>query len=363
MVNYSWSSGSSRYELIKSSLNFSDAQIAANNAGGFLAEINSADENLNVFTNVSSQISTSEYRDTTALDGGGSAYVWLGGSDSTTEGVWKWMASGDEISLARSEWGSGALGQEPDNYNNQDGLGLGLENWPSGSLDNQGYGNAGSWNDIDLSNNLFYVVEFDQVLDPEPTPEPQPEPTPEPTPEPQPEPTPEPQPEPTPEPQPEPTPEPEPEDYEPPTTENKIDGTKKADVLKGTKKSDFINGKKGDDSLTGKKGSDHLQGGSGQDFLTGAKGNDYLDGSKGIDTLNGGKGADVFKISKGIDLVEDFSLKQGDRIALDKKGKYSIVDDPDGVLIMASAKKQLFLDGVDYDDVIATGVDLFVQPV
>ena len=79
--------------------------------------------------------------------------------------------------------------------------------------------------------------------------------------------------------------------------------------------------------------------------------------------MNGGKGADVFQISKGIDLVEDFSVKQGDRIALDKSGKYSVIDDPDGVLIIASAKKQLFLDGVDYDDVIAAGVDLFVQTV
>jgi len=30
---------------------------------------------------------------------------------------------------------------------------------------------------------------------------------------------------------------------------------------------------------------------------------------------------------------------------------------------MASAKKQLFLVDVDYDDVITAGVDLFVQPV
>ena len=125
----------------------------------------------------------------------------------------------------------------------------------------------------------------------------------------------------------------------------------------------MINGKKGDDTLTGKKGDDVLKGANGQDMLIGSKGNDYLDGSKGIDILNGGKGADVFQISKGIDLVEDFSIKQGDRIALDKKGKYTIVNDPDGVLIVASAKRQLFLDGMDYDDVIAAGIDLFVKPV
>ena len=30
---------------------------------------------------------------------------------------------------------------------------------------------------------------------------------------------------------------------------------------------------------------------------------------------------------------------------------------------MAGSKQQLFLEGVDYDEVIAVGVDLFVQPV
>jgi hypothetical protein len=30
---------------------------------------------------------------------------------------------------------------------------------------------------------------------------------------------------------------------------------------------------------------------------------------------------------------------------------------------MASAKKKLFLEGADYNDVIAAGVDLFVQPI
>ena len=115
--------------------------------------------------------------------------------------------------------------------------------------------------------------------------------------------------------------------------------------------------------LTGSKGNDVLQGDNGNDILKGSNGKDYLDGSKGIDVLIGGKGADVFQISKGVDIIEDFKIKQGDRIGLDKKGKYSIIDDSDGVLIMASAKKQLFLEGLDYDDVLAAGVALFVQAV
>jgi Ca2+-binding RTX toxin-like protein len=162
-----------------------------------------------------------------------------------------------------------------------------------------------------------------------------------------------------------PTPEPEPEDYELPLTINTIKGSKKDDDLIGTKQNDFIDGKKGDDVLTGSKGNDLLKGKKGDDFLFGDNGKDYLDGSKGTDSLTGGKGADVFQISKGINRAEDFSIKQGDRIALTKKGKYTIIDQPDfdSVLVQASPNHQLYLQRVDYDDVIAAGVDLFVQPI
>ena len=69
----------------------------------------------------------------------------------------------------------------------------------------------------------------------------------------------------------------------------------------------------------------------------------------------------MFQISKGFDTVEDFKIKQGDKVALDKKGKYSVIDDSDGVLIRASSKKQLLLENVNYDKFIAAGVELFVQ--
>ena len=170
-------------------------------------------------------------------------------------------------------------------------------------------------------------------------------------------------------PDPEPTPKPEPtqelelENYKPPTIKNNINGSKKDDELTGTQKSDFITGKRGDDTLKGSKGNDVLLGDQGNDFLNGSKGKDYLNGSKGIDTLVGGKGADVFQISKGIDLVQDFNIKKGDRIALDSKGEYTIINDPKGTLIMASAKKQLLLDGVNYGSIIAAGSELFVQIV
>ena len=43
----------------------------------------------------------------------------------------------------------------------QDGLGLALESWPYGSSNY--LGSEGEWNDIDLLNELYYLVEFDAV--------------------------------------------------------------------------------------------------------------------------------------------------------------------------------------------------------
>lgn len=175
--------------------------------------------------------------------------------------------------------------------------------------------------------------------------------------------TPSPAPTPTPAATPERTPEPEPKDYNMPNTKKSIKGTNKDDNLKGTKKNDLVTGKKGNDKLNGSSGSDVLKGHDGKDILKGAKGNDYLDGSNGKDLLIGGKGADVFQISKKTDLVQDFSIKQGDRIGLSPKGKYEVIDDTNGVLIKASFKEKLLLEGISYDKVIAAGVGLFVQPI
>ena len=155
----SWTFRGSTYELHKTSKSFNQAAQAAAAADSYLVEINSEEENRAVFTQISTLISTSEFSSTTSQDGGGAAYVWIGGSDQDSEGNWQWINSKQTISLSRSEWGSGALGSEPDGGTSQNGLGLGLENWPKGSSDSSGYGNAGSWNDINTSSALFYVTE------------------------------------------------------------------------------------------------------------------------------------------------------------------------------------------------------------
>ena len=52
----------------------------------------------------------------------------------------------------------------PDNYNNQDYLALGIQNWPYGSSTGSGYGDAGEWNDLRGTNLLYYVVEIDTLV-------------------------------------------------------------------------------------------------------------------------------------------------------------------------------------------------------
>jgi hypothetical protein len=50
---------------------------------------------------------------------------------------------------------------EPDNYNNQDSLVMGLEGWPTSLSGDDLYGKASEWNDISTDNSLFFVIETD----------------------------------------------------------------------------------------------------------------------------------------------------------------------------------------------------------
>ncbi len=120
---------------------------------------------------------------------------------------------------------------------------------------------------------------------------------------------------------------------------NKIDGTKKNDILLGTASADDISGKDGgdviqarddDDIVHGGKGDDSIQAGFGNDnvhgddgddaifagpnddYVNGGKGNDELYGGDGDDVLQGGPGADFFDCGPGFDTVVDFNPNEGD---------------------------------------------------
>ena len=155
----SFSYGGVNYEIIKENKTWLAASQCAVSRGGFLVEINSQGEQDAVFSAMNTAGITAS--NTVAPDGGGASYLWIGGNDIQTEGTWIW--DGDNTGVFAQFWqgtsaGSavGGLfsnwGNEPDNYNNQDALGIALTDWP--------FGIAGQWNDIDASNSIYYVIEY-----------------------------------------------------------------------------------------------------------------------------------------------------------------------------------------------------------
>lgn len=124
------------------------AQFAVS-IGGQLAKIESEGENAAIL-----KLAQAATTSGSANDGGGAKYVWLGLNDVIREGAYIWQ-DGSPLS-GFNKWGSSGLGSEPDNFNGQqDGVGLALQNWPIGTV--------GQWNDINISNSLMAVVEFDQA--------------------------------------------------------------------------------------------------------------------------------------------------------------------------------------------------------
>lgn len=191
------------YEIILTAKTWANASAYATSQQGYLAIISSATENTAVFNNAMQSVSLTSAP--TAVDGGGAAYLWLGASDIASEGTWLWV-NGSAVS-GYTNWGSGPYGTEPDNYHGaQDALGLGLMAWPAPS---GGIGVAGEWNDINETNALYFVVEWDFLR-----------------------------------------------------------GTVGNDVLIGTAAANRLDGLAGDDTLNGGAGADTMNGGLGNDVYT-----------------------------------------------------------------------------------------------
>lgn len=156
---YAFSADGISYEIIKENLNWTDAAACAVNRGGFLTEINTQLEEDSIFhfVNLAGIIASN----TDAPDGGGAAYLWIGGNDLTSEGVWVWDGNNDATSTQFWQGTStgtsvGGLynnwGDEPDDFSGQDALGFAFNNWP--------YGVAGEWNDVDQNNTLYFIIEY-----------------------------------------------------------------------------------------------------------------------------------------------------------------------------------------------------------
>ncbi|MCU0568040.1 MAG: SBBP repeat-containing protein [Oculatellaceae cyanobacterium Prado106] len=85
-----------------------------------------------------------------------------------------------------------------------------------------------------------------------------------------------------------------------------------------TNDNNIFQGSESSESVSGRGGHDRLAGMGGTDIIRGGSGNDRLIGGQGDDRLVGGLGADTFVLSRrgGTDAIVDFSLEEGDRLAL-----------------------------------------------
>lgn len=149
------------YEIIRENKTWADAAACAVARGGKLAEIGSQEEQDAIFTQANA--AGIDIANTVAGDGDAS-YLWIGGNDLATEGNWGWDGNNDEdiapfwigdyngdpVGTMYNNWGD-----EPDDAGGQDGLGLALSAWPLGV--------AGQWNDVDVSNELYYIVEYNST--------------------------------------------------------------------------------------------------------------------------------------------------------------------------------------------------------
>ena len=163
--------------------------LSVGGQSGSLVRIDDAAENAAIISALLANIPPAQFNLTRAPDGGNGAYVWIGAQDITTEGTWIWDGDFDGVgpllgtgvgpatpnpmgappwtSSVYFNWGptgpaGGPTQREPDNGAGglQDAAGISLSGWP--------FGSAGQWNDVRADNSLYYVVEFNTAVVPEP---------------------------------------------------------------------------------------------------------------------------------------------------------------------------------------------------
>ena len=169
------------YEVVQEMKSWSDAAGCAIERGGYLVEINSLEEQNAVYDAIINGAGVSTTY-TVVADGGGVAYVWIGATDKVTEGTWLWDGNNDDSGINfwvgqgtagngtgapvggnYVNWGGTSTGvwKEPDDFNsNQYAAAIGLKGWPGGTGT---LGIAGEWNDINILNVLYFVVEKDDA--------------------------------------------------------------------------------------------------------------------------------------------------------------------------------------------------------
>lgn len=146
------------YEVVLENKTWADAAACAVERGGYLIEINDAQELAMIFPN----LPFINFQNTSAPDGGNGGYLWIGANDIAAEGTWIW--DGDNSGSGPQFWDGAAngspvgglynnWGNEPDNFGaGQDAAAYAITNWPNGLQE--------EWNDVAASNQLYFIIEY-----------------------------------------------------------------------------------------------------------------------------------------------------------------------------------------------------------
>lgn len=281
------------YTIVNRAKTWSAAKTYAKKNKAHLAIISSAGENAAIFNQLKSVYGPGW---TSAPDGGGADYTWIGASDIAKEGVWRWT-DGKLMSKGYTNWGAGGGTVEPDDWNGQDAGAIGMNKWPQ---PDGGIGVAGEWNDVDKGNKLYFVMETDYLRGT--------------------------------------------------SKRNTIKGTSKKDTIRGLGGNDRLFGRNGNDVIEGGTGNDSLKGGKGRDKIRGGSGRDLIMGEAGSDRLSGGSSADRFRwtnITHGRDVVTDFNSKQKDKLQFSSKAFGKLPKGKLAAKYFVASKKGVALDKND----------------
>jgi hypothetical protein len=176
---YIFSLGDQNYGIVQIEMAWEEAALCAQELNGFLVEIETQEEQDAIYNAILSSGISPTY--SPVPDGGGTSYIWIGATDKNEEGTWLW--DGDNNNTGTNFWiGEGAAGagtgsavensfinwggksegliMEPDNYSEQDAAAIALTGWPYGTTN---LGIAGEWNDIDITNEIYFIVEIFSV--------------------------------------------------------------------------------------------------------------------------------------------------------------------------------------------------------
>lgn len=301
----------------------------ANNIYSYLANIDSAAENSLIYKQAKAITKLAP----SASDGGGSKYLWLGGTDDSSNN-WYWVGLDQyehfvytNLASEYRNWGAGATVTEPDNPGVQGGMAIALEQWPkaTGSI-----GEEGEWNNLTQTDLLYSVIEWNGLIGTDAK-----------------------------------------DKLSSGSDDCVIHAGAEADQIKTSMGNDVIYGESGDDRISAGGGNDLILGGTGVDMIDAGSGDDIILAGEGseekVQKVKGGSGNDFFVLNSAsiadAPSITDFDSGQ-DSLILDST-VFTAFENPDAAdgeagYFQVEANQYLRGYGLDAASNNETGVDDFL---